>query len=620
MITPPTPVQKQYLYNANLLENPGFENGILAGWRKVSGTMTIGTGATGGFTGAKTGIVSNTGAGIFASKAFNISGSISGILQVGCTAATSASVYTLVLRDVVNSVDVYTQTIAPYLVYDSTQISFEYPFTSGLGIDKSFEVRIVASGTGSITLDSFYARVKQDSTTYIPALSDWQTLTGITGSWVTNTAYTGKYKRNGDSADIQITATLSGAPTATTLTITLPSFLTIDTTKINSLIGGSNLLGTFTIRDVSGSTTYGGQVGYSTSTVIVFNLDVGNAAGNFGALTQAAPMTFATGDIIDIKIAGVPIVGWTSGFRTSGQIAQNLPGTFSAQKNATQSLTSGVATKVTFQTINSDDQGLWDSVNNRVVIKSAGYYTTNGSLEYATNGTGYRASFLYKNGAAIRYNQINAQGGSFVTVVPLSSDPIYMNVGDYFELFGVQTGGTLNINNSGSTFFGVSKVLDSQTLMNIRKIAYLKDVKTSGTVSGSMTSATWNKRTLNTIEDKFGIVSLSSSVFTLQPGDYDISGYAMTYIGAGTKSRIRQTSGTPATVIIGMSNYSNPASSNSTENVSNSFGGTITVTTPSTFELQSYIAVNGGNTYNGGVVSSTGESEVFSQVKIEKLA
>lgn len=127
-----------------------------------------------------------------------------------------------------------------------------------------------------------------------------------TGSWNTNTTYTARYWREGDMLFGIIEITLAGAPNSATLSITLPSSLTIDTNKIPSTDGANiaSYLGDTFIRDTTtAANNVAGYMRYGSSTTL--EVRAGGATG----VTQAAPFTFANGDSIGLRFQ-VPITGW----------------------------------------------------------------------------------------------------------------------------------------------------------------------------------------------------------------------------------------------------------------------------------------------------------------------
>lgn len=144
---------------------------------------------------------------------------------------------------------------------------------------------------------------------FIP--SGWVSFTP-SGSWLTNTTYSGFWRRKGDSIDLDITLVLAGAPTAASLTITmLPTGLTLDTAKMSGVVASASptLNGHSFIFDAAPE-IYTGYARYSSSTVIAMYKDDGD--GTVSVVNATAPMTFASGDNITVKLSDLPITGWKS--------------------------------------------------------------------------------------------------------------------------------------------------------------------------------------------------------------------------------------------------------------------------------------------------------------------
>jgi len=158
----------------------------------------------------------------------------------------------------------------------------------------------------------------------LPNLSDVVAFTP-TGSWSANTTYTGFVEQAGVKAHVEVRIALTGAPTSASLTLNLP--FTIDTTRmISTDTSSGNILenSNVTIRD-AGTASYVGAVGYvnSTSVAVYFLDDAAAALSVINPVTQAAPMTFATGDFIIVRFT-VPVSGYTA---QSFIAATNLLGT-----------------------------------------------------------------------------------------------------------------------------------------------------------------------------------------------------------------------------------------------------------------------------------------------------
>lgn len=154
------------------------------------------------------------------------------------------------------------------------------------------------------------------------------------------------------------------------------------------------------------------------------------------------------GGALVVPTAAYVPAGWRTDVITVGTdaIIQNqfkpVPA-FSAQSATTQSITTGVSTKVTLATENFDTNANFDPTLSRFTPTVAGYYQFNGVVRgNATNLTTV-VTTLFKNGVGVR------QGGS-VNVAAITaaqtmviSEMVFMNgTTDYVELFGTINGTT----------------------------------------------------------------------------------------------------------------------------------------------------------------------------------
>lgn len=170
------------------------------------------------------------------------------------------------------------------------------------------------------------------------------------------------------------------------------------------------------------------------------------------------------------------------------------------------------------------------------------------------------------------------------------------------------------------------KVLDSLGAWQYAQpsMALLRESQTSGTAGGSSVATTWTKRLLAEISDVGGIVTVSSGAFTLaSAGRYRLRGWSTMYQVDGHQCRIRQTSGTPASVGIGSAAFSNAGPT--VAGGAAAGGSSISVveceviqTGSVTYELQYYC--NTAKSTNGlGEKVSSGEREIYSELTIEKI-
>lgn len=147
-------------------------------------------------------------------------------------------------------------------------------------------------------------------------------------------------------------------------------------------------------------------------------------------------------------------------------------------------------------------------------------------------------------------------------------------------------------------------------------VAYLKDVKPSGTAGGTFTAGAWQTRTLNTVEGDGSIVSLSASQFTLGPGKYEIEASAPgNYVGVH-KLKLRNITDSSDS-IIGTSELQQANTAGADQNISLLIG-TLNIASPKVFELQHMCGLT--RTTDGfGSSAGFGVSEVYTQLKISKV-
>jgi hypothetical protein len=167
-----------------------------------------------------------------------------------------------------------------------------------------------------------------------------------------------------------------------------------------------------------------------------------------GALTLAAPAIAGT------NTATLPAATGTV------MVSGNMPA-FSVYLSANQSVTSGVATKISFDTKEFDTNSNFAS--NRFTPTVAGYYQVNASvyLTGTANTQGIVAIYLYKNGSNYKqggvYINNSTAGSSFDLTV---ASVVYMNgSSDYLEVYGYNTQ-TLPVFSGGSnqTYFNGSLI------------------------------------------------------------------------------------------------------------------------------------------------------------------
>jgi hypothetical protein len=156
--------------------------------------------------------------------------------------------------------------------------------------------------------------------TAIPLVSNWTAWTP-TGTWVSNTTYTGFRRITGDTAEYIVKVALTGAPTAATLNVTLPATDTIDATKLISpyLPSANSPIGQSRTTAAAANALEGIVVYASTTTVSPRYFAVSGTTIVGNPVTNVAPGVFANGDGLYMRFS-VPLVGLSTALVSSPDI------------------------------------------------------------------------------------------------------------------------------------------------------------------------------------------------------------------------------------------------------------------------------------------------------------
>jgi hypothetical protein len=438
----------------------------------------------------------------------------------------------------------------------------------------------------------------------VAADSDWETWTP-TGSWVANTTYTGRFKKMGDMGMFHVEATCSGAPTSTSLTITLPTGLELDTTKLEINADTQTTLLSFGDARNAGTAAYAVAARY-TGTATAVNIIALDDATYIRTVnvTQAIPFTFGSTDTVTVTFMA-PIKGWTTGQVTAASANLNAPVVCQAYKSGGSSTA-------------TDLIGSWTGVQKDTVSgfnASTGEYTVKVPGDYFMefNGRHTTASGIavgiYKNGSMVA-SGVSTTTGSRSGVSATLTD---LKVGDVLSPRVFANAGTFE-SNTDSTRFSLYRIETSNRVYKTR-VAYIKDVKAANTAGGTFTSGAWRTRVLNTLEGDTSFVSLASNQFTLQPGTYHIEASAPGLLVDRHKAILYNVTDT-ANEILGLSAFSDNTSAYA--QTSSLVSGTFSITSAKVFEIRHMCETTQAS--NGfGTASNFSVSEIYTQVKLEKV-
>lgn len=432
----------------------------------------------------------------------------------------------------------------------------------------------------------------------------------VTGTWTANTTYTGKYARTGDRAALDIGIALTGAPTSTTLTVDISALGTIDTTKLSDTL--LTYLGEVQIRE-NGVQTVKGYVRLASSTtlaIMYLQTPVTNVVA--GSVSQIAPFTFGTADKIHIKIADLPMVGWSAETehvvspRSGQKQYSEADGDFTVTGT---NWTTGAAVAVPYKT----QDGAWRMKFNIDGTLSSTTTSLTLTMSGVTNPAFSQALSLY-----LGEDGVNTRSPSLTLFTNGSSGQILLSADGGAAFDVVVVSGDVEL--ASKPTWADDTTTNYLAAVPIQQTAYVKDVKTSGTAGGSSSAATVHTRDLTTVEGDVGIVSLSVNQFTLSPGVYEIEANCPNISGGQTQAYLYNTN--DSTIDLeGESAYSGISTS---AQINATLYGRVTITSAKTYEIRQYVddarAGDGLGVETASRASNPCTTNIYTIVKITKVA
>ena len=362
-------------------------------------------------------------------------------------------------------------------------------------------------------------------------------------------------------------------------------------TENATVLGGTpnqivNTVGSFTAtRGVSGG-------------VVVYDATQVRLVGSNDAARGAVGQSFIGFDETDASYSAefrVPIKGRTSGSRTPASINLNAKAIFVG----TQTSEAVSANQDVAFTAQKDTTGSWTGT--AYEVKSPGDY----KVTWFATSTAACEMQIELGGTSLNAGQTIAAASQSGTCSTIVED---LNYGD---LISVSIDAAATLSNGRLSIHKIG----SENLPYTPRVCYLKDVKPNNTAGGTFNSGSFSIRTLNDISGDQSFISLSASVFTLDPGTYRIRATAPAFFVGRHKARLRDvTNG--ADVIIGRSavSQSSGASSENESLIEGEFSTNLTTS----YRIEHQCAVT--RTTNGyGVESNFGVDEVYTQVVLTKI-
>jgi len=420
--------------------------------------------------------------------------------------------------------------------------------------------------------------------------SDWVAYTPtFSGSFGTTGSVDFIYRRNGKNLEVEGTFQ-TGTVTAAVATVSLPAGLTTDSSvPVN---GSNKLVVGQLVRATAGGVPYH-ILADASATVVNFGIQDGTYPGT---VARNASQLSGNNEIYTLSFS-VPIEGWTSGAAHPAATGLNSAAVFVGNQTS-ESLTASI-TNITL-TSSKDNVGGW--ATNIYTVQTPGDYLAS----ISGNGTTAMTMGFWLNGTNVGRTSSADSSGRVASGSFLFEDLKY---GDQISFRSFDTTTLANADAS------IVK-LNTGSQAYAPKVAYIKDLKSSGTNGGTFTSGAWQTRDLNTLEGDETFISLSSNAFTLQPGKYEIDADACAYFVAQHKAKLRNTSDS-SDVIIGSAEYTSNGASDTPHSTSK-VKGIFSISSAKTFELQHRCTKTQASNGFGGSASYSVD-ELYTQIKITKL-
>jgi hypothetical protein len=334
--------------------------------------------------------------------------------------------------------------------------------------------------------------------------TDWISYTPIwtssTPPAIGNGTIVGKYRRVGDSIDVQIDI-ISGTTTTYgtgTWTWSLPPGLTVDTNKVSAAV---EKVGDAKSEATAGLTSLHGSVHLSGTSAIYVQRDNTSTAGGWSGIIPQTYAASTAGQIVNIHASNIPIVGWSSNVALSEDSGNRQIAT-RARRTTTQNVTSVSQTKILLSSASSstaadlfDTAGSFDAANNRISIVETGYYSLSAKIQVSNLTAGERArGYIDVNGASVTVISVESLPSTIATI-PLITHR-YLTKGSYVELSvqsDVDTAYDVSAGDS-STYLEVIKLSSPQTLAGSETVAMRAVWSGAGQniPNNSATFITWN--------------------------------------------------------------------------------------------------------------------------------
>ncbi len=362
-----------------------------------------------------------------------------------------------------------------------------------------------------------------------PVVTDWVSYTPTVtygSGGATNVTSVGKYRRVGDSIQIQGSMVFSGASSAFSApNFTLPSGLTFDTSKFSNSANFGQSIGYGQVDD-SGNTSYP-AITVRTTTSSSFNFYcIGSTQTHTGTapligsnVSNTFPFTFGASDSITFFLEA-PISGWGSNVQMSNDTDTRV---VAARFNTSTARTvNNTSPTMIYETLVYDTHGAYNASNGNYTIPVTGKYSVQGyglltSTSYSINN-GFTLS-IYKNGSNV--SSICGERANTTSATNLEAGgatEIDCNAGDVltFRCY-CDASTTLIASAPTSNFISLSR-LSGPSVIAATESVNARYYASATSISGSLATVSW------TTKDYDSHNAMSSGTYTIPvSGKYSVT-------------------------------------------------------------------------------------------------
>jgi hypothetical protein len=285
--------------------------------------------------------------------------------------------------------------------------------------------------------------------------------------------------------EVEYQIALSGAPTATTLSLNLPAGHSIDTTKLLNTTSGEQPLGRGSALDTASSYYPNLLCRYSSATSVDVQVDFQGAAGNAvytaaTPVTQAIPFAFGSGDKLWASIS-VPILGWSSSVVVSSSTDTRVVA-FAATGTVP---TTTANNPLVYPTVTFDTHGAYNATTGRYTVPVPGFYKIKATL--AANHAQYSGFQVYKNGVA----QSPASGSADLNGYIDSTFLMSFVAGDIVDVRCSATNGS---SATAKTLFSIERLSGPSQVASSETVAASYWVSANQAITANVTTINYDTR------------------------------------------------------------------------------------------------------------------------------